>query len=168
MTSPCLPDTGSLDSSPLAPGSLTPSHPGSSLELRPLSCTLVEPVRQDVEAHRALSRSAVLLSVAVPVFVPAPAVVPVPAFAAVLLPAVVLVPAVVPVPAVLLPVAVAVRVPPGLLLSVHVDDVYLAHVRMLSVAHARETSEQIKVKPQSSYEYPYTAMSEIGRNRLML
>jgi hypothetical protein len=111
MTSPCLPNSGSPDSSPLASGSLTPSHPGSSLELRPLSCTLVEPVRQDVEADRALIRSAVLLSVAVPALVPAPAVVPVPAFAAVLLPAVVLVPAVVPAPAVLLPVAVAVPVP---------------------------------------------------------
>jgi hypothetical protein len=79
---------------------------------------------------------------------------------------------VVPAPAVLLQVAVVVPVPPGFLLRVAVpvlvDDVYLAHVRLLRVAKARETPEQIKVKPQSSYEYPYTAMSEIVRNRLML
>ena len=64
-------------------------------------------------------------------------------------------PAVVPAPALLLPVAVSVPVEPGLLLSaavpVHVDDVYLAHVRLLRVAKAREAPEQIKVKPQSSY-----------------
>jgi hypothetical protein len=67
-------------------------------------------------------------------------------------------PAGVPAPAVLLQVAVAEPVPPGFLLRVavpvHVDDVYLAQVRLLTVAKARETPEQIKVKPQSSYEYP--------------
>jgi hypothetical protein len=115
MASPCLPGTASSECSPtLAPGSLTPSHPGSSLELRPLSCNLLETVRQDVEAHPALNRSAVLLQL-----------------------------------------AVAVPVPPGFLLReevpVHVDDAYLAHVRLLRVAHARETPEQIKKKLQSSY-----------------
>ena len=114
------------------------------------SVYLVQPVWQEVEAHRptfnysgnpphkipAQNRSAVLLSVAVAV----------PAPAAVLAPAVLLIVA----------------------LPVHIDDAYLAHVRLLRVANARETPEQIKVKPQSSYEYPYTAMSEIVRNRLML
>ena len=118
-----------------------------------------------MEAHREMNWPAVLLSVAVAVPMPAPALLPMPAFAAVLLPAVVLVPAVVPAPAVLLPVAVAVTVPPGFLLlaavPVHVDDVYLAHVRLLRVANAREAPEQIKVKLQSSDEYPDTAMSEI-------
>ncbi len=110
-----------------------------TLELRPLSRTLdespvpdylVEPVGHDVEAHRAQNRTAV----------------PVP---------------VVPAPAMLLQVAVAVPVPPGFLLQVcrvavpvHVDDVYLVHVRLLRVAKARETPEQINVKLQSSYEYP--------------
>jgi hypothetical protein len=36
----------------------------------------------------------------------------------------------------------------------YVDDVHLAHVRLLRVAKARETPEQITVKLQSSYEYP--------------
>ena len=107
-----------------------------TLELRPLSRTLdesdylVEPVGHDVEAHRAQNRTAV----------------PVP---------------VVPAPAVLLQMAVAVPVPPCFLLRVcrvavpvHVDDVYLVHVRLLRVAKARETPEQINVKLQSSYEYP--------------
>ena len=70
----------------------------------------------------------------------------------------VLLPVAVPAPAVLLQVAVAVPVPPGFLLReevpVHVDDAYLAHVRLLRVAKSRETPGQIKVKPQSSYEYP--------------
>jgi hypothetical protein len=149
MTTRCVPNTGPTDSSPLSPRSLTTSHPDSSLDLRSVShqlrtvsCTLdesvylVEPVRQDAEAHRALNRLEILLPVSVAV--PAPAVVPAPAL--------------------LLPVAVSVPVAPGLLLSaavpVHVDDVYLAHVRLLRVAHARETPEQIKVILQSSYEYP--------------
>jgi hypothetical protein len=133
MTSPCLPNTESPERSPLAPGSLTPSHPGSFL--MPLSCNLLEPVRQDVEAHPALNRSALLLPVAVRVHAPA----------------------VVPAPAVLLALAVAVAVPPGFLLRgavpVHVDDVYLAHVRLLRAAQARETPEQTRgrVKLQSSF-----------------
>ena len=49
--------------------------------------------------------------------------------------------------------AVVVPVPaPAVLVPVqYVDDVYLVHVRLLRVAKARETREQIKVKPQSSY-----------------
>jgi hypothetical protein len=89
-----------------------------------------------VQAHPALHRFAVLLAVPAPAMVPAPAVMPAPAG----VPA----PAVVPAPGFLLRVAV----------PVHVDDVYLAQVRLLTVAKARETPEQIKVKPQSSYEYP--------------
>ena len=42
---------------------------------------------------------------------------------------------------------------PAVLVSVpYVDDVYLAHVRVLKVVNARETPEQITVKLQSSYE----------------
>jgi hypothetical protein len=36
----------------------------------------------------------------------------------------------------------------------YVSDVYLADVRLLRVANARQTPEQITVKLQSSYEYP--------------
>jgi hypothetical protein len=36
----------------------------------------------------------------------------------------------------------------------YVGDVYLADVRLLRVANARQTPEQITVKLQGSYEYP--------------
>jgi len=99
----------------------------------------------------ALNRSVVLLPVAVAVL--APAMAPAPA----------MVPAPVPVPALLLllllPVALPARAPagvpqPAVLVPVpSVDDVYLANVRLLRVANARETpEEQITVKLQSSYE----------------
>jgi hypothetical protein len=58
----CLPNTGPTDSSPLSPRSLTTAHPGSSLELRPVShqlrtvsCTLDESVSgscRDCQAGR--------------------------------------------------------------------------------------------------------------------
>ena len=53
-----------------------------------------------------------------------------------------------------LAVAVAVPAPVVLAPVQYVDDVYLVHVRLLRVTKARETPEQIKVKLQSSYEYP--------------